>query len=79
MKCSGDSVEMYTLSFAFKTALTLANASSSGMRSGLYGGRNISRAPTPVMISYTLTTWCMLALSMITIEWIVAVKWKEYW
>ena len=47
MNCS-ECVEMYALSFPRNAALTLANTSSSGMRSGL---QYMSRAPTPLMIS----------------------------
>ena len=41
MNCSGECVEMYALSFCRNTPLTFANTSSSGMRSGLYGGKYV--------------------------------------
>ena len=47
----GVGVDVYTLSFAFNVALTFENTSSNGIKSGLYGGRNTNRAPTPVMMS----------------------------
>ena len=55
--------KVYALT-GFRAALTFENTSSRGIRSGLYGGRNTSRAPTPVMMSYTLSRWWILALSI---------------
>ena len=60
-------VERYTLSLAFRAAFTFENASR-GIRSGVYGGRNTSRAPTPVMMSYTPSRWWILALSITTTD-----------
>ena len=64
----GNVVAVYTLSLAFNIDFTLANTSSNGMRSGLYGGRNIILAPTPVISSSILSRWCMLALSITRID-----------
>jgi len=64
---SGGDEAMYTLSLALRMLFTLEKTSS-GIKSGLYGGRNTRRAPTPVTMSCTRSRWWMLALSIITTE-----------
>ena len=47
----------------FEIDFTLLNASSMGLKSGLYGGRNKSNIPASSNILFTSFTWCMVQLS----------------